>query len=203
MTGNGTTAVPAVVAAALADALERLWRSVPPTDPRFPAVAPNPVAFADQVAGALAAVGPALGGEPAGVLALARAWAWFEGAGEVLRRPGEQAVLGHGDPCLANYLWDGTRIRLIDFEDSGPSDRAFELAILTEHLSAWFDAGLDADGFLALFDLTRAEKVRVLEFRRLAALFWLIMLRPGSRSSTRNPPGTLERQAERLLGLLA
>jgi len=42
----------------------------------------------------------------------------------------------------------------------------------------------------------------VLGFRRLAALFWLLMLRPGSRSSARNPPGTLERQAERLLGLL-
>ena len=103
------------------------------------------------------------------------------------------AVLGHGDPCLANYLWDGSRVRLIDFEDSAPSDRAFELAILTGHISAWSDAGLDAGGFLALFDLTRAEQARVRDFRRLAALFWLMMLRPGSASSARNPPGTLER----------
>ena len=53
-----------------------------------------------------------------------------------------------------------------------------------------------------MFDLTRADKTRVQDFRRLAALFWLIMLRPGSSSSTRNPPGTLQRQADRLLRLL-
>lgn len=93
-------------------------------------------------------------------------------------------------------------IRLVDFEDSGPSDRAFELATLTEHISAWSDARLDADDFLALSDLTRAEQTRVLDFRRLTALFWLIMLRPGNSSSTRNPPGTLERHADRLLRLL-
>ena len=58
---------------------------------------------------------------------------------------------------------------------------------------------MDVEDFLALFDLTRAEKTRVQDFRRLAALFWLIMLRPGSSSSARNPPGTLERQADRLL----
>jgi hypothetical protein len=94
------------------------------------------------------------------------------------------------------------RIRLVDFEDCGPSDRAFELAILTEHLSAWSEAGLDAEGFLGLFGLSPAEQARVRDFRRLAALFWLIMLRPGGASSARNPPGTLERQAHRLLGLL-
>ena len=33
-------------------------------------------------------------------------------------------------------------------------------------------------------------------------LFWLLLLLPGSPASTRNPPGTLERQADRLLGLI-
>ena len=79
---------------------------------------------------------------------------------------------------------------------------AFELAILTEHISVWSDARLDADDLLAMFDLTRTEQTRVQHFRRLAALFWLFMLRPGSSSSARNPPGTLERQADRLLRLL-
>jgi len=68
----------------------------------------------------------------------AMATAWRER--EVLERhshAGHHAVLGHGDPSLANFLWDGGRIRLVDFEDSGPSDRTFELAILTEHISAW------------------------------------------------------------------
>jgi len=38
-------------------------------------------------------------------------------------------------------------------------------------------------------------------FRRLAALFWLILLRPGGPASTGNAPGTLRRQADRLLTL--
>ena len=69
-------------------------------------------------------------------------------------------------------------------------------------MSAWSDASLDADEFLSLFDLTHAEAARVHDYRRLAALFWLIMLRLGGTSSTRNPPSTLERQADRLLELL-
>ena len=69
-------------------------------------------------------------------------------------------MLGHGDPCLANFLCDVDQVRLVDFEDSGPSDRAFELAILTEHISAWSDASLEASEFLPLFSLTRAEAAR-------------------------------------------
>ena len=187
---------------ALAEALEQLWRSTPSVSRELPAVAPNPMTFARQVREMLAAR-PVLGDDPDVVRVHALAAAWLESrALERHSNAWHYAVLGHGDPCLANYLWDGDRIRLIDFEDSGPSDRAFELAILTEHISAWSDACLDADDFLARFDLTRAEKTRVRDFRRLAALFWLIMLRPGSSSSTRNPPGTLNRQADRLLGLL-
>ena len=151
----------------------------------------------------MVAARPTLGDDPVVARAHATAAAWLE------REPperhghaGHPADLGHGDLCLANYLWDGDRIRLIDFEDCGPSDRAFELAILTEHISAWSDARLEAEDLLARFDLTRADRTRVRDFRRLAALCWLIMLRPGSSSSARNPPGTLRRQADRLLSLL-
>ena len=45
-------------------------------------------------------------------------------------------VLGHSDPNLANYLWDGARVRVVDFEDAGRSDPVYELATLVEHLSA-------------------------------------------------------------------
>ena len=195
--------VTAAQACALAEALERLWRSVPSVSRELPAVAPNPMAFAHQV-GEMLAARPVPGDDPAVMRAHATAAAWLRR--ETLERhdhTGHHTALGHGDPCLANYLWDGNRIRLIDFEDCGPSDRAFELAILTEHISAWSDARLDADDLLAMFDLTRTEQTRVRYFRRLAALFWLIMLRPGSSSSARNPPGTLERQADRLLRLLS
>jgi aminoglycoside phosphotransferase (APT) family kinase protein len=199
----GTAALTPVQADALAEALERLWRSVPSIERQFPAAAtPNPAAFADQVRTMLAS-GPVLGSAPAVVRAHAAAAGWLDrGALEYYGHEGHPAILGHGDPNLTNFLWDGSQIRLVDFEDSGPSDRAFELAILTEHISAWSDARMDADDFLSLFNLTRAEEIRVHDFRCLAALFWLLLLRPGGPSSTRNPPGTLERQADRLLGLI-
>jgi Phosphotransferase enzyme family len=44
-------------------------------------------------------------------------------------RKTDALVLGRG-LHLANFLRDGTRVRIVDFEDSGSSDRAFELAIL-------------------------------------------------------------------------
>ncbi len=112
------------------------------------------------------------------------------------------AVFGHGDANLANFLWDGERVRIVDFEDSGRSDRAFELACLAEHLSAWSDSGLDGEEFLRAFDLTVAERSRLADCRRLAALSWLLHLHPGGAASSRNPPGTQRRQAERLLALL-
>jgi Ser/Thr protein kinase RdoA (MazF antagonist) len=199
----GTAPVTPGQARALAGALDRLWRSVPSMEREFPpAVTPNPVSFTGQVR-EMAAAGPVPGDDPVVARAHATAVAWLDrGAAERHSNAGHRAVLGHGDPCLANFLWHAGQVRLVDFEDSGPSDRAFELAILTEHITAWSDASLDANEFLSLFGLTRAEAVRVHDFRRLAALFWLIMLRPGSTSSTRNPPGTLERQAHRLLELL-
>jgi thiamine kinase-like enzyme len=127
----------------------------------------------------------------------------WNNSGDARRRLAEhRLILGQGDPNFANFLWDGGRVRLVDFEDCGPSDRGFELAILVEHLSAWSDTRLDADTFLALFDLTSAERGRVRTCRRLAALFWLILLRPGGSASARNPPCTLQRQARRLLELL-
>ena len=113
-----------------------------------------------------------------------------------------EVILGQGDPNLANFLWDGTEIRIVDFEDSGPSSRAFELAILVEHVSAWSDSRLDPDAFAALFDLTNIEMAMLREFRRLAALFWLITLRRRGEAHRRDHDHVLTRQAERLLALL-
>jgi hypothetical protein len=66
-------------------------------------------------------------------------------------------------------LWDGARIRVVDFEYSGRSDRAFELAEVTEHISAWVDTEFDVDLFLGNFDLPPAEAGRLLQCRRLLA----------------------------------
>ncbi|MGE6737062.1 phosphotransferase, partial [Streptomyces sp. NPDC059900] len=113
-------------------------------------------------------------------------------------------VFGPGDGNLANYLWDGSSVRVVDFEDSGRSDRAFELAEITEHVGSWVEHPLDALSFLRHFDLTAAESVRLERCRRLLALVWLFLLYFDSHSEdTRNPVGTVERQADRLLRLLA
>ncbi|WP_117209769.1 aminoglycoside phosphotransferase family protein [Allorhizocola rhizosphaerae] len=109
--------------------------------------------------------------------------------------PGEQTVIGHGDPNLANYLWDGERIRIVDFEDAGASDVAYELADLAEHLSA---RQTDWEEFLTRFDLDR-ERLR--RARCLMAALWLHRLLPGNSAAHRNPPETLAQQAKRLLRL--
>ena len=194
---------------ALGVALDRLWGSVPRTrlEPAFGAE-PMPATFARRVRSMADSARPVPDG-PLAQQALSAGTAWLASAALDRRRAadedavlGQGSVLGQGDGNLANFLWDGGQVRIVDFEDSGPSDRAFELAVLVEHLSAWPDARLDTGPFLARFSLTGPEKTRLAESRRLSALFWLLMLLPGGPASTRNPPGTLDLQASRLLALL-
>ncbi|MEU6002889.1 hypothetical protein ABZ837_34415 [Streptomyces sp. NPDC047197] len=45
-------------------------------------------------------------------------------------------VFGPGDGNLANYPWNGSSIQVVDSEDSDRSDRAFELAEITEHIGS-------------------------------------------------------------------
>lgn len=197
----GGAPLPAAQADALALALQRLWNAVPRarlTDRYGPGL--NASQLVRRVTAMLAAHHEI---DDRGLVrrALQAGADWFSDAAPGSLNDGD-VVLGQGDCNLANFLWDGTHVRIVDFEDSGPSDRAFELAVLVEHISAWSDACLPADVFLALFDLIPAEQLMVREYRRLSALFWLIMLLPGSPAHRRNPPGTLERQAARLLLLL-
>lgn len=117
-------------------------------------------------------------------------------------RAGVPAVFGPGDGNLANYLWDGDRVRTVDFEESGRSDRAFEIAEITEHVSAWSVRPLDVPALLARLDLTPAETARLRACRRLLALVWLFLLAQDDPANPRNPPGTAEKQAARLLELL-
>jgi Phosphotransferase enzyme family len=111
-------------------------------------------------------------------------------------------VFGQGDGNLANFLWDGERVRMVDFEDSGVADRAFELSVFIEHVTVWSASGLDADEFIRAFELTAAERARLADCRRLAALYWLLRLPPGGDVSSGGDPGLLRPQAERLLTLL-
>jgi hypothetical protein len=67
-------------------------------------------------------------------------------------------------------------------------------------VGSWVERSLDVPSFLGQFDLTPAEAERLDDCRRLLALVWLFLLAGGN---PRNPPGTAERQAGRLLELLA
>lgn len=115
---------------------------------------------------------------------------WTSGAA------GVTPVFGAGDGNLSNFLWDGVRVRLVDFEDSGRSDRAWELAELAEHVSMWVDGEV---GIAEVFELDPQESLRLRDCRRLPALIWLFLL---SHEGPRNPPGTFRRQVERTLALL-
>ncbi|MFB9623611.1 phosphotransferase family protein [Nonomuraea helvata] len=111
-------------------------------------------------------------------------------------------VFGLADGNHANVLWDDheRRVRLVDWEDSGRSDRAFELGEISEHISR-LDGALDAERLLAHIDLAPGEVERVRDFRRLIALVWFLQLGPDGPATPRNPAGTLERQAARVLHL--
>jgi hypothetical protein len=135
--------------------------------------------------------------EPTAATAYDAALAWWNGPDPaLLRTPPTVTALGHRDPNLANYLWDGHRVRIVDFEDAANSDPAAELALLVEHLSA---RRLDTDALCAQFDV---DQRRLQAARRLWAMFWLRLLQPGAPSAQRNPPGTAQAQAQRLLHLL-
>jgi Ser/Thr protein kinase RdoA (MazF antagonist) len=124
----------------------------------------------------------------------------FDAVRAHMRRPGladtAETVVGHSDSNLANYLWDGELVRIVDFEDAGRSDRAYELACLIEHFSArptgW-------GSFLDAFDIDRD---RLSQARILFAALWFFWLLPGNIAARRNPPETLHVQAERLLELI-
>ncbi|MYT34283.1 MULTISPECIES: aminoglycoside phosphotransferase family protein [unclassified Streptomyces] len=112
--------------------------------------------------------------------------------------PDVPAVFGAGDGNSANYLWDGRRVRVVDFEESGRSDRAYELAEIVEHVSARVPRPFDTAAFLRRFPLTPAESARLRDCRILLALVWLFLLAADDPAHPRNPPGTAERQARLL-----
>jgi len=116
--------------------------------------------------------------------------------------PAEPGVFVTHGVAIEGGVWDGRQVRLVDFEHSGRGDQAGELAGFVEHLSVWAGAGIDAEAFLGRFDLSAGERRRVRLLRRLFASYWVMRLLPGRSSHDRNPPGTLGRQASRLLDLL-
>ncbi len=111
-------------------------------------------------------------------------------------------VVALGDGNLDNVLWDGETCHLVDWEEYGASDLAYEVADLVEHVSSRLGRHLDVPGLLGRLDLDAAQRDRVEHHRRMFACFWLALLLPGNRAWSRNPPGSTEDQARHLVGLV-
>lgn len=112
------------------------------------------------------------------------------------------AVLAIGDGNLENVLWDGRTCRLIDFEEFGTSDIAYELADVVEHASSRLRRLIDVGSFLAGLPLTADQWSRLTAYRQLMAAFWLVMLLPGNAGFGRNPAGSTEDQAEHFVAII-
>jgi Phosphotransferase enzyme family len=187
---------------AIVAAIERLHQAVPPRVlGRLKPASADPAFVRDQAL-KMAARQRAEALDPPVRQAYHAALAWLgrpepTGTGPDIAKP----VFAHRDGNLANHLWDGHQVRLVDFEHSGRGERAGELADFVEHLSVWAGARIEASAFLGRFDLSAPERQRIRLLRPLFAAYWLMRLLPGGSSHARNPPGTLDRQASRLLDL--
>jgi hypothetical protein len=102
---------------------------------------------------------------------------WLDSSDRELLQEPAQAVFARGDPNLANCLWDGTRVRLIDLEYAGWSDIAFELADLVEHINARSISDDNWAGFVAHFITPRSSMYkRFRAAQRTCALLWILLL---------------------------
>ncbi|MBG0818660.1 phosphotransferase [Planomonospora sp. ID82291] len=131
------------------------------------------------------------------MLALLRRWD-DSGDRQVLLAP-VPPVFSRGDANLLNWLWDGRRIRCVDFEFAGHSDVAFDAADLTEHISARDVPDEVWENLAAGLGITDALMPRFRAAQRTCALRWLAVL--WRQRATRVQEFTAQR--ERLLRLLA
>ncbi|GAA5119930.1 hypothetical protein GCM10023339_34500 [Alloalcanivorax gelatiniphagus] len=112
-------------------------------------------------------------------------------------------ALGIADLNPPNVLWDGQVARLVDFEDAGLSDPAYELADHVEHLGSRLPGVYDARTLADTVGLAADDRDRMAAYRPLWAAFWLAMLLPGNGAWSRNPRGTTEAQAAHFMALVA
>lgn len=102
--------------------------------------------------------------------------AWRKGSDPALLLEPAPQVFSRGDPNLANCCWSHDRLRIVDFEYSGWSDRAFDLADLVEHVQSRGTPEEDWEWFVEQFGLSGREQQRFRAARRLSALFWLMKM---------------------------
>jgi Ser/Thr protein kinase RdoA (MazF antagonist) len=131
--------------------------------------------------------------------ALDAARSWLSGEEpEMLLAQDGAVVFGQSDPNLRNFLWDGRHVRVVDFEDSGRSDVATELADLVEHVTARNNSEQDWADLLNTVPLEQADRKRLDMVRRVKAIYWLLAFL-SDRTGARTPRETVIDQAERLM----
>ncbi|WP_433413883.1 phosphotransferase [Microtetraspora malaysiensis] len=190
------------LADAIAETLARIHEAIPqPALTGLPPRAGDPVELLNQVRGwSVAPPDPHGDAVLSEALAAGADWVRRPTLEKSLMRPAPP-VFGTGDGNLANYLWDGTDLRLVDFEYSGRSDRAFELAEVVEHISVRASrSGMTR--VLDRFELSAAELRRFRECRRLLALYWLLRIPAHSQRQPGDRTDILAEQATWMLTLL-
>jgi Phosphotransferase enzyme family len=182
---------------ALADLQAELHQITPATTPYpLPPAASAPAVLLQQISAFWSGVGD--DGHAAWQREGARLWRRWSASRDpdTLRAPAPQ-VFSRGDPSLANCLWDGQRLRVVDFEHAGWRDRAVELADLVEHVEARNTPIASWEFLVDRFALDDRERTRFHAARRLFGLVWLSLLQPrkGRQPPSFRPAEQLDRTA--------
>jgi Phosphotransferase enzyme family len=162
----------------------------------------TPAAALARTSGALASLGGHEATRPALSRALRAAADWTRSV-ESAWSPTDPlpAAYCRGDPNWGNYLWSGDQVVLVDLEDAGFNDPAFELADMVEHVANRDLSPPAIEHLIALWHLDQ-RRDDVLRWRRLAACFWLTVLAARERRGLRPMQVTAAEQARRSLDLL-
>lgn len=134
-------------------------------------------------------------------LTTARKWLAGTEPRRLMDRPG-QICFGQSDPNIRNFIRDRDRLRVVDFEDSGRSDRETELADLLEHRTL---RGVPEEVWHPAIDMvcsSPGSAERLLMARRMKAAYWLF--RSLVKDNPEAPGSATERQvrAARVLSLM-
>ncbi len=160
----------------LLEAHQRLYRITPDSsDTQFRPSTGNSRVLVPRVAGGEWGADPRRG-DPLAEEAYALWQAWRKGGDPALLLEPAGRVLSSGDPNLANCCWGRRRLRIVDFEYCGWSDRAFDLADLVEHVQSRGTPDEDWEWFIEQFELSSGEQRRFQAARRLFASFWLMKI---------------------------
>ena len=94
-----------------------------------------------------------------------------------LLRQTSELVFSRMDTSLANLMWDGVTIRVVDLEYGGWTERVFDLAEQVEHVQSRGTPDSAWDWYLQQFSLKPEERIRLRGTQRLLAFdcarrFW-------------------------------